>query len=53
MLQEFGLECNKPMNMYCDNQSAIFIVNNPVFYERMKNIKEAITNNLICMSFTR
>ena len=27
------------MPMYCDNQAAIFLANNPTFHERIKHIK--------------
>ena len=35
---ELGAQVNLPMNMYCNNQAAIFIANNPTFYKRTKHI---------------
>ena len=40
-LFRFGLGASLidiPMLMYCDNQTVIFIVNNPVFHEKTKDI---------------
>ncbi|GMP25294.1 hypothetical protein CsSME_00002233 [Camellia sinensis var. sinensis] len=39
LLQYFGIRVPTPMSMYCDNQAAIFIANNPVFHERTKHIE--------------
>ena len=39
LLQDFGIVVPTPMSMYCDNQAAIFIANNPVFHERTKHIE--------------
>lgn len=39
LLRDIGIDVSVPLEMYCDNQAAIFIANNPVFYERTKHIK--------------
>ena len=39
LLSEIGLSTSEPSILYCDNQSAIHIVNNPVFHERTKHIE--------------
>ena len=39
LLQELGVPIQRPITLYCDNQSAIFIGKNPIFYERTKHIE--------------
>ena len=39
LLNEFGFPIQIPMPMHCDNQTAIFIANNPAFHERTKHIE--------------
>ena len=44
--QELGFIVHGVMSMYCDNQAAIFLANNPNFYELTKYIK--IDCHIIC-----
>jgi hypothetical protein len=39
LLRDLGIDVSTPMQMFCDNQAAIFIANNPVFHERTKHIE--------------
>ena len=39
LLLELGFLIEKPIPMHCNNQVAIFIVNNSTFHERTKHIK--------------
>jgi hypothetical protein len=39
LLTELGVSHLQPVALYCDNQSAIHIGNNPVFHERTKHIE--------------
>jgi len=39
ILIDMGFVPKTPMRLYCDNMSAIYIVQNPVFHERMKHIE--------------
>ena len=38
LLCKMGVASSESMVMYYDNQAAMYIANNPVFYERMKHI---------------
>lgn len=39
MLANLKVTCHRPPVLYCDNQSAIHIVANPVFHERTKHLE--------------
>jgi hypothetical protein len=39
LLRDLGIYHEKPMQLYCDSQSAMHIAVNPVFHERTKDIK--------------
>ena len=39
LLSDFGIQIQAPMQMFCDNQSALHIASNPVFHERTKHIE--------------
>ena len=39
LMKELDFRQPRPMPMHCDNQSAIYIAQNSVFYERTKHIE--------------
>jgi hypothetical protein len=39
LLKDLQVKCVKPPILYCDNQSALHIVANPVFHERTKHLE--------------
>ena len=58
LLQELNLGDKRPMQLLCDNKSALDISSNPVFHERTKHIevdchfiREKITSGCIATQF--
>jgi len=41
LLKELACPIKLPTSLYCDNKSAIYLANNPVFHERSKHIEVA------------
>ena len=39
LLNDLKICCSKPATLYCENQSALYIVSNPVFHERTKHLE--------------
>ena len=39
LFEEIGIQSLMPIALNCDNQSAIYIVKNPLFHERTKHIE--------------
>jgi len=39
LLHEMQIMVHIPMKMYCNNQSAVFITNNPMYHKRTKHIE--------------
>jgi hypothetical protein len=39
LLEDLNVACTRPPILYCDSQSAIHIVSNPVFHERTKHLE--------------
>lgn len=39
IMQDLGLEVKETMNLYCDNQAALKIANNPVLHDRTKHVE--------------
>ena len=59
-LTTLGFHVPTPMKMFCDNQAAIFIANNPTFQERTKHveidchfIRDMVLKGIISTPFTR
>lgn len=58
LINEFKIVRPEPTKVYCDNEVAIAISNNPVHYDRTKHmevgrhfIKEKIEDGTICMVY--
>lgn len=59
LMRELGILTSEPMKVFCDNQSAINIANNPVHHDRTKHveidrhfIKEKIENGTVSLLYT-
>ena len=59
LLMALGFRQPGPMLMHCDNQSAIYIAQNPVFYERTRHVevdcyfvRDAWTKKMVLLQFT-
>ena len=39
LLRDIVVDISDPMTLYCDNQTAIFIIDNPISHERTKHIE--------------
>nr|GEW34833.1 retrovirus-related Pol polyprotein from transposon TNT 1-94 [Tanacetum cinerariifolium] len=39
ILRDLGIELTKPVKLYCDNESAVKIANNPIQHDRTKNVE--------------
>ena len=39
LMADLRLNCKVPVNVYCDNRSAVLLSLNPVFHERTKHIE--------------
>lgn len=60
VLQDLGIDYEKPMSLHCDNKAAIEIAHNPVQHDRTKHvevdrhfIKENLDRRVIQFSFVR
>lgn len=39
LLSDLGMDCPRPISLWCDNQAALYIAKNPIFHERTKHIE--------------
>lgn len=39
VIRDLGIKVNEPMSLYCDNQAAVKIANNPVQHDRTKHVE--------------
>lgn len=39
LLEELKIECEAPIQIYCDNQSTISIAHNPIHHDRTKHVE--------------
>jgi hypothetical protein len=48
-MTELHLCCGLPLQLFCDNQATVNMVNNPIHHDRTKHVEIDISSRRICM----